>query len=373
MLKKFTGILKEPSRSFKVMPIIKSRSIISQWPTAARTRMNKSKQKIAILPGDGIGPEAMKQVLRILDAVQAPFEYIEKDAGLTALNNHGSLLPDDTLKAIVDSGIALKGPITTPIGGGFKSINVTLRQKFDLYANVRPVVNLPGVKTRYDDVNLTIIRENTEDLYTGEERQVDADTAESIKRITRKGSERIARYAFEYARSHGRKSVAAVHKANIMKLSDGLFLKTCEEVALDYAEIEFRSVIVDNCCMQLVVNPLQFDVIVTENLYGDIISDLCAGLVGGLGVVPGANIGKDVAIFEPVHGSAPDIAGQNKANPTALLQSAVMMLRHLNEHERANRIMAGLFRALENPEARTGDLGGKGTTESFANAIIAAL
>jgi isocitrate dehydrogenase (NAD+) len=222
-------------------------------------------------------------------------------------------------------------------------------------------------------VNLTIVRENTEDLYTGEERQVDENTAESIKRITRKGSERIARYAFDYARSNGRKSVAAVHKANIMKLSDGLFLKTCEEVAREYPEIEFRNVIVDNCCMQLVVNPNQFDVIVTENLYGDIISDLCAGLVGGLGVVPGANIGKEVAIFEPVHGSAPDIAGQNKANPTALLQSAVMMLRHLGEHERANRIMSALFKALEQVETRTGDLGGKGTTESFANAIIAAL
>jgi isocitrate dehydrogenase (NAD+) len=330
-------------------------------------------QKIAILPGDGIGPEAMAQVLRILKSVQAPFEYIEKDAGMTALAKQGSLLPDDTLKAIADCGIALKGPITTPVGGGFKSINVTLRQKFDLYANVRPVVNLPGVKTRYEGVNLTIIRENTEDLYTGEERQVDENTAESIKRITRRGSERIARYAFEYARANGKKSVAVVHKANIMKLSDGLFLRTAEDVSREYPEIEMRNVIVDNCCMQLVVNPNQFDVIVTENLYGDILSDLCAGLVGGLGVVPGANIGKDVAIFEPVHGSAPDIAGQNKANPTALLQSAVMMLRHLGQQERADRIMNALVRTLERPEVRTGDLGGKGTTSSFADAIIAAL
>lgn len=325
---------------------------------------------IVILPGDGIGPEAMKQVLRILQAVEAPFSYIEKDAGMTALAKHGSLLPDDTIDAIKEHGIALKGPITTPVGGGFKSINVTLRQKFDLYANVRPVQNLPGVKTRYDNVNLTIVRENTEDLYTGEERQVDADTAESIKRITRKGSERIARYAFEYARANGKKSVAVVHKANIMKLSDGLFLRVTEEVAKDFPEIELRNVIVDNCCMQLVINPNQFDVIVTENLYGDILSDLCAGLVGGLGVVPGANIGKDVAIFEPVHGSAPDIAGQNKANPTALLQSAVLMLRHLGEHERANRIMTALCKALENAEVRTADLGGRGNTVAFADEII---
>ena len=327
-------------------------------------------QNIVILPGDGIGPEAMKQVLRILKDVGAPFSYIEKDAGLTALEKHGSLLPEDTLRAIEECGIALKGPITTPVGGGFKSINVTLRQKFDLYANVRPVQNLPGVHTRYEAVDLTIIRENTEDLYTGEERMVDENTAESIKRITRRGSERIARYAFEYARANGRKSVAAVHKANIMKLSDGLFLRCCEELAREFPEIEFRNVIVDNCCMQLVMKPEQFDVIVTENLYGDILSDLCAGLVGGLGVVPGANIGKNVAIFEPVHGSAPDIAGQNKANPTALLQSAVLMLRHLGHQDKADRIMKALCKALSNVEARTADLGGRGNTVSFTDEII---
>ena len=328
---------------------------------------------ITILPGDGIGPEIMNVVLRILQATKAPLTFVEKEAGQTALEKHGSLLPDDTMRAIADCGIALKGPITTPIGGGFKSINVTLRQKFDLYANVRPVENLPGVKTRYDNVNLTIVRENTEDLYTGNERMVDADTAESIKRITRMGSERIARYAFEYARSNGKKSVACVHKANIMKMTDGLFLRVCEEVSREFSEIEFRSVIIDNCCMQLVTKPEQFDVIVTENLYGDILSDLCAGLVGGLGVVPGANIGKDVAIFEPVHGSAPDIAGQDKANPTALLQSAVLMLRHLGDHARADQIMKALLKVLSNPIARTGDLGGKGGTKSFADAIIANL
>ena len=315
----------------------------------------------------------MKQVLRILEAVEAPFVYEEKAAGLTAFESQGSLLPDETLRSIQDCGIALKGPITTPIGGGFKSINVLLRQTFDLYANVRPVRNLPGVITRFENVDLTIVRENTEDLYTGIERQVDADTAESIKRITRPGSERIARYAFEYARQNKRKRVAAVHKANIMKLTDGLFLRVCGEVAQEYPEIEFRDVIIDNCCMQLVTKPEQFDVIVTENLYGDILSDLCAGLVGGLGVVPGANIGKSVAIFEPVHGSAPDIAGRNIANPTALLQTAVLMLHHLGEHVRAERIFGALLGVLSKPELRTGDLGGKASTSSFADSIISAL
>jgi len=332
-----------------------------------------SLRKIVILPGDGIGPEIMAQTLRILKAVDCPFEYIEKDAGMTALEKHGSLLPEDTLQAIAEYGIALKGPITTPVGGGFKSINVTLRQKFDLYSNVRPVQNLPGVATRFENIDMVIVRENTEDLYAGIENQVDADTAESIKRITRKGSTRIARYAFEYARKNGRKKVAAVHKANIMKLSDGLFLRCCQEVAKEYPEIEFRDVIVDNCCMQLVVKPEQFDVIVTENLYGDILSDLCAGLVGGLGVVPGANIGERAAIFEPVHGSAPDIAGQGKANPTALIQSAVLMLRHLGEQEKADRIMKALLGALSDVQARTGDLGGKGSTQSFGDAILARL
>jgi isocitrate dehydrogenase (NAD+) len=327
-------------------------------------------KKIVIVPGDGIGPEIMKQVVRILRAADAPYDFIEKNAGETVLKSQGSLLPEETLAAIRTHGVALKGPITTPVGGGFKSINVTLRQTFDLYANVRPVRNLPGVKTRYDGVDLTIVRENTEDLYMGIERQVDANTAESIKRITRPGSERIARYAFNYARAQKRKSVAAVHKANIMKLTDGLFLRCCEEVATEFPDIEFRSVIVDNCCMQLVVNPTQFDVIVTENLYGDILSDLCAGLVGGLGVVPGANIGKDVAIFEPVHGSAPDIAGQNKANPTALLQSAILMLHHLGDSSRGERIMKALLKALGNDLARTGDLGGRGNTVAFGDEII---
>lgn len=330
-------------------------------------------KKLVILPGDGIGPEITEQVLRIFEKVKAPFEYIEKLAGMTALEKHGSLLPDDTVEAISKVGLALKGPITTPVGGGFKSINVTLRQKFDLYANVRPVRNLPGVITRYENIDLTIVRENTEDLYMGIERQVDNDTAESIKRITRKGSERIARYAFEYAKSHNLKSVAIAHKANIMKLSDGLFLKVCQEVGKEYPEIETRDVIIDNCCMQLVQNPQQFNVIVTQNLYGDILSDLCAGLVGGLGVVPGANIGNGVAIFEPVHGSAPDIAGQGKANPTALLQSGVMLLRHVGEHDRADKIMKALCEALSNTSSRTRDLGGTGNTKSFTETILSNL
>jgi len=335
--------------------------------------MNTPIKTLCILPGDGIGPEIMTEVLRVLQAVSAPFKYVTMDAGQTALDKCGSLLPDSTIRAIEEAGLALKGPITTPIGGGFKSINVTLRQKFDLYANVRPVLNLPGVKTPFSNVNLTIVRENTEDLYTGEERQVDADTAESIKRITRKGSERIARYAFEYARKNGRKTVAAVHKANIMKLSDGLFLNSCQTVAREFPDIQFKDVIVDNCCMQLVMRPEQFDVIVTENLYGDILSDLCAGLVGGLGVVPGANIGAKIAIFEPVHGSAPDIAGQGKANPTALLQSAILLLRHVGEQAIADRIMKALLTALKDTSARTADLGGSGTTQSFTNAILKAL
>lgn len=328
---------------------------------------------IVILPGDGIGPEIMSQVLRILNKVNAPFSYHQCEAGATALEKTGSLLPEKTMEMIRAHGVALKGPITTPVGGGFRSINVQLRQVFDLYANVRPVLNLPGVVTRFSNVDLTIVRENTEDLYAGIERQVDEGTAESIKRITRAGSERIARYAFEYARNNGRKTVACVHKANIMKLSDGLFLKTCQDVAKEFPEIVFKDVIVDNCCMQLVTKPEQFDVIVTENLYGDILSDLCAGLVGGLGVVPGANIGKGIAIFEPVHGSAPDIAGQGKANPTALLQSAILMLRHLGEKDRAKSINDALFKALANEKSRTADLGGKGTTSSFTDEILSHL
>lgn len=326
--------------------------------------------KLTVIPGDGIGPEITAQVIRVLKHINAPFEYQEHQAGEIALQTMGDLLPQTTIDSITANKLAIKGPTTTPVGGGHKSINVTMRQKFDLYANVRPVRSLPGVQCVCSDVDLTIVRENTEDLYAGIERMVDADTAESIKRITRKGSERIARYAYELAQKTGRKEVAIVHKANIMKMSDGLFLKVSQEVGAQFPSIKTRDVIVDNACMQLVTRPQQFDVIVTENLYGDILSDLCAGLVGGLGVVPGANIGKDIAIFEAVHGSAPDIAGQNKANPTALLQSAVMMLQHVGEIAKADAVMKALIAALSDVNARTGDLGGKGSTTSFTDAII---
>ncbi|WP_413288272.1 isocitrate/isopropylmalate dehydrogenase family protein [Bdellovibrio sp. HCB337] len=327
-------------------------------------------KKVTIIPGDGIGPEIMTQVVRVLKQVQAPFEYEEFDAGEVALSKHGSLLPAATIASIEKTQLAIKGPTTTPVGGGHKSINVSMRQQFDLYANVRPVRVLPNVPCVCSEVDLTIVRENTEDLYAGIERMVDENTAESIKRITRKGSERIVRYAFELARKTGKKNVAVVHKANIMKMSDGLFLKVAQEVAQEYSEIKMRDVIVDNACMQLVTKPQQFEIIVTQNLYGDILSDLCAGLVGGLGVVPGANIGYKAAIFEAVHGSAPDIAGQNKANPTALLQSAVMMLQHVGENAKADAIMNALVETLKDVNARTADLGGRGNTTSFTEAIL---
>lgn len=326
--------------------------------------------KLTVIPGDGIGPEIMTQVVRVLKHIKSPFIYEEHQAGLVGLEKNGSLLPESTLKSIEETKLAIKGPTTTPVGGGHKSINVTLRQTFDLYANVRPVRSLPGVPCAFNDIDLVIVRENTEDLYAGIERMVDENTAESIKRITRKGSERIAKYACDLAQKINKKQVSAVHKANIMKMSDGLFLKCCQEVAAKYPDIEFKDVIVDNMCMQLVRKPQQFQVVVTENLYGDILSDLCAGLVGGLGVVPGSNIGEKAAIFEAVHGSAPDIAGQNKANPTALLQSAVMMLQHIGETQKADQIMKALIAVLGDTQARTGDLGGKGTTSSFTDAII---
>jgi isocitrate dehydrogenase (NAD+) len=330
-------------------------------------------KRVTVIPGDGIGPEIMAQTLRVLKAVQAPFEYEEHAAGEIALKTMNSLLPDMTIASIERTQLAIKGPTTTPIGGGHKSINVAMRQLFDLYANVRPVRTLPNVPAVANQVDLTIVRENTEDLYAGIERMVDDDTAESIKRITRKGSERIVRYAFELAKRTGKKNVAVVHKANIMKMSDGLFLRVAQEVAGRYPEITMRDVIVDNACMQLVTKPQQFEIIVTENLYGDILSDLCAGLVGGLGVVPGANISDKAAIFEAVHGSAPDIAGQNKANPTALIQSAVMMLQHVGETAKAAAVMKALLVALKDGAARTRDLGGQGTTVSFTDALIQAL
>lgn len=331
------------------------------------------KARISIIPGDGIGPEIMKATLAILEKSGAPLEFDEIHAGERALNDLGVLLPDPTLQTIKENKIALKGPTTTPIGEGHTSINVQIRKIFNLYANVRPVKNLPNIPCRYPNVDLVIVRENTEDLYTGVERMVDENTAESVKRITRGASERIARFAFELSKKRKRQIVTAAHKANIMKKSDGLFLESCRKVSKSYPKTEFKDVIIDACCMQLVRWPESFDVIVTENLYGDILSDLCAGLVGGLGVVPGANIGDDMAVFEAVHGSAPDIAGKNLANPTALIQSAILMLQHLQMQECGDRIMTALIEALKSDKARTKDVGGTGSTEDFTQAIISNL
>lgn len=328
--------------------------------------------KLTVIEGDGIGPEVMNSVIKILKAMSAPFEYDFQPAGLEHFERTGETLPQSTVDSIRRNRLAIKGPTSTPIGTGHKSINVALRKEFDLYANVRPVKNIPSIKTRYDNVDLVIIRENTEDIYIGEERLIDGG-AEAIKRITKKGSARIAQFACTYVDKRVRKEVVLVHKANIMKLTDGLFLQTGQEVAASYnlngREVKFSDLIIDNACMQLVQRPERFNLILTENLYGDILSDLCAGLVGGLGVAPGANIGKDCAIFEAVHGSAPDITGQNKANPTALIQSAIMMLDYLQLDNYSQNLQQALFKALESDQ-RTGDLGGQGSTISFTNEVI---
>jgi len=328
-------------------------------------------QKITVIRGDGIGPEIMDATLFVLDQLKTGLEYEDADAGLVALEQHGDLMPAVTLESIARNKVALKSPLTTPVGGGFTSINVSLRRHFDLYANVRPAHTFPNTKSRFDNVDLITVRENTEGAYLAEGQEVSADgeTAFSGTRITRKGSERIVRYAFELAKSTGRKKVTAVHKANIIKSTSGLFLNVAREVAAQYPDIEFQEMIVDNCCMQLVMRPEQFDVIVTTNLFGDIISDLCAGLVGGLGLAPGANIGKDAAIFEAVHGTAPDIAGQGKANPCALLLAAAQMLDHVGQPENAERLRKAIVATMEAKDSLTGDLGGTGTTMSFAQAI----
>ncbi len=332
-------------------------------------------QKITVIRGDGIGPEIMDATLFVLDQLKTGLEYEDADAGLVALEKHGDLMPAVTLESIARNKVALKSPLTTPFGGGFTSINVSLRRHFDLYANVRPAHTFPNTKSRFDNVDLITVRENTEGAYLAEGQEVSADgeTAFSGTRITRKGSERIVRYAFELAKSTGRKKVNAVHKANIIKSTSGLFLNVAREVAAQYPEIEFQEMIVDNCCMQLVMRPEQFDVIVTTNLFGDIISDLCAGLVGGLGLAPGANIGKDAAIFEAVHGTAPDIAGQGKANPCALLLAAAQMLDHVGQPENAERLRKAIVATMEAKDSLTGDLGGTGTTMSFAQAIASRL
>lgn len=325
--------------------------------------------KITLLPGDGIGPEVVASVVAILEAAGVDIEWEKYHVGAEALALCGDPLPPEVLESILRNRVALKGPVTTPIGTGFQSINVRLRKALDLYANLRPVKSIPSIKTRFADVDLVVVRENTESLYAGLEHEVVPGVVESLKIITEYASTRIARFAFEYARLHGRKRITAAHKANIMKLSDGLFLKCFRTVAQDYPDIIADDRIVDNLCMQLVVNPNQFDVLLLENLYGDIVSDLCAGLVGGLGVVSGANIGENGAVFEAVHGSAPDIAGTGRANPTAVLQSAVLMLQHIGETTAAKRVHEALIHVLERGEIRTRDLGGTATTTAFTNAI----
>jgi isocitrate dehydrogenase (NAD+) len=328
-------------------------------------------QRVTLIPGDGIGPELAEATRRVLDAAGDPFDWEVVEAGEAVIERHGTPLPEAVLDSIRSTKVALKGPITTPVGTGFRSVNVSLRQALNLYANLRPARSLKGVETRFAGVDLVIVRENTEDLYAGIEHRVGRDAAESIKIITREASERIARFAFDYAVANGRRKVTAVHKANIMKLSDGLFLESCRTVAADYdGRIEFEDRIVDNMCMQLVQKPELYDVLVLPNLYGDIVSDLAAGLVGGLGVAPGANLGADAAVFEPVHGSAPKYAGQNKANPTALILSGVLMLRHLGRAEAATRVETAIREVIAEGRFTTYDLGGPAGTREFADAII---
>ena len=327
------------------------------------------KHTITLIPGDGIGPEVTGAVVQILERAGLDVEWDSHLAGVLALERHGATLPAELLDSIARNKVALKGPVTTPVGGGFTSVNVGLRQALELFANLRPVWNIPSVMSRYEKVDLVIVRENTEDLYSGLEREVVPGVVESLKIITAAASERIARFAFEYARQYGRKRVTAVHKANIMKLGDGLFLSSVRRVAATYPDIASDDRIVDAACMHLVMNPTQFDVLLMPNLYGDIVSDLCAGLVGGLGVVPAANLGTEIGVFEAVHGSAPDIAGRNVANPMALLLSAALMLRHIGEAAIADRVMKALGAVLGEGRVRTRDLGGTASTTEFAEAI----
>jgi isocitrate dehydrogenase (NAD+) len=329
-------------------------------------------QRVAVIPGDGIGPEIMSATIGILEATGFKPDWVYLDAGLAAIEKGKAPVPQETIDSIREIGVALKGPTTTPKGTGHSSANVAIRKALDLFANVRPAKTLPGLQGPFANMNVDIIivRENTEDLYAGLEYQPHPDVAQSIKVITRQGSRRLFEYAFEMARKQGRKRMTVVHKANIMKLSDGLFLEEFYNVAKQNPDMASDDILVDNCCMQLVTKPAQFDVLVTENLYGDIISDLCAGLVGGLGLAPGANIGKDCAVFEAVHGSAPDIAGKGVANPTALLFSAVMMLRHLGRNEQADRIMNSVLRVCQDGKCLTVDLGGKANTDEYTREVI---
>lgn len=324
---------------------------------------------ITLIPGDGIGPEITDSVVKIIEKSGLEIKWDIQTAGTDVAEKEGQPLPQRVIDSIKNNKVALKAPVTTPIGNGFRSVNVALRKELDLYANLRPCKNMPNLKTKFENVDIVVVRENTEDLYAGIERQVDNDTAESIKIITRSASERIAEFAFEYAINNNRKEVCAVTKANICKLTDGLFLECSRKISEKYPQIKYREILIDNCCMQLVQNPSQFDVLLLPNLYGDIISDLCAGLIGGLGIAQGANIGKDYAVFEAVHGSAPDIAGQDKANPTALLLSAIEMLKYIGESPYANKIENALYKALSG-ENLTADLGGSSKCSEFTDEII---
>ena len=328
------------------------------------------KHKITLIPGDGIGPEVTAATLKVIEAAGLEVEWETINAGKDAFEKHGQYLPDELMESIQRNRVAIKGPISTPIGKGFSSINVALRKALTLYANFRPIKNLPGVKTRFDNVDIIVVRENTEDLYSGLEHVVVPGVVESLKIITAEASTRIARFAFEYALKHARKKITSVHKANIMKLSDGLFLECVRNIAQLYPEITYEEMIVDNTCMQMVLDPQQFDVMLLENLYGDIVSDLGAGLVGGLGLVPGANLGDNCAIFEPVHGSAPKIAGKNMANPTAMLLSAVLMFQHLGETEKASLIASAVEKVYASGKLRTADLGGDSSTSQFTDAVV---
>jgi len=327
--------------------------------------------KITLIPGDGIGPEVADATVEVLGTLGVPIEWERVELSAAIIEKAGVSLPPHVLESVERTGVALKGPVTTPIAGGFKSVNVAIRKQLDLFANVRPVFTLPGLKTRFQDVNIdmVIFRENTEDLYSGLEHEVIKDVVESLKIITRYASMRIANYAFAYSKKNSRKKITAVHKANIMKLSDGLFIRCCREVAANYPEIAYNELIVDNASMQLVMRPETFDVLLLPNLYGDIVSDLAAGLVGGLGVVPGANMGEKCAVFEAVHGSAPDIAGQGVANPTALMSSSILMLRHLGEGVAADRLQQAIMAAFRQGDVLTRDLGGSATTRQFTDAV----
>lgn len=325
--------------------------------------------KVTLIPGDGIGPEVTNAMVKVVEASGADIEWERVEAGEALIGKYNTAIPDYVIDSIKKNKIAIKGPITTPIGKGFKSVNVTLRQNLDLYVNLRPIKSFKGIKSRYEDVDLVIVRENTEDLYAGIEHKIGDYGAESIKLITKPACERICKFAFEYATDNNRQKVTGVHKANIMKLSDGLFLNTFKEVGEQY-DINFDDLIVDAAAMNLVLNPENYDVMVMPNLYGDILSDLCSGLVGGLGIIPGANIGKDCAVFEAVHGSAPQIAGKNIANPTAIIQSAVMMLRYLGEYKCANKIESALEQVFLKGEKLTVDLGGNASTDEFTEEII---